>query len=640
MQKSFKSLLIILSITSFLFNSITAQTKLYIPANIQKAYSKGTRSFDGKPGPNYWINRSDYTIKAELIPDSRTVNGHAWITFYNNSPDSLNTFAFRLYQDIMKKGNPRDFSVNPLDLSDGIKIDTLIINNNGIDFNSKSYRVFRTGTNLVVTNYPTKLPPKTFAKIEIKWSVVIPKETRIRMGAYDSQTFFVAYWYPQMGVYDDVDGWDRQEYTGNTEFYNDFGNFDVELTVPGDNLVWATGVLQNAKDLLHPTILERYQQAHNSDEVVRIVTPADIKNKTVTNGKDKNTWHFKAENVPDFSFGTSNKYLWDGSSIEVDDKTVTGKRVFVDACYEEGIKFQDEVALFARLSIDYLSNEWPGISYPYPKMTVFNGEQKHGGGMETPMMCNNGAYPNRAGQIGVTIHEIAHTYMPFYMGINERKYSFMDEGWATFLTFDLVKRMEPEKDEFPQTVSMLSMLLGNDYMIPVITPSYSNKTQGTAILFYQQPALAYMILRDFMGEDLFKKALHEYMNNWNGKHPIPYDFFFTFDRIAGEDLSWFWKPWFFETGFADLSVERVNFDKEKNITAVIKNFGSYPVPIDLKITYKDGTNEILHKPASIWKSGDNVYNFELGKRKEFSKIELISLLGPDSNKRNNHYEVK
>lgn len=638
MKKLFNSILLTSTLFLFLLNNIYAQSNLYIPRNIQKAYEKGTRSYDGKPGPNYWINRSDYTIKAELIPQSRTVNGHAWITFYNNSPDSLNTFVFRLYQDIMKKGSPRDFSINPADITDGVKIDTLIINSNGVDFKSKTYRVLRTGTNLIISNFPSKVPPKGFAKIEVKWSVIIPKETRIRMGAYDSQTFFVAYWYPQVAVYDDIDGWDRQEYTGMTEFYNDFGNFDVELTVPGDNLVWATGVLQNAKDILHPNIFEKYRQAHRSDEVVRIVTPDDIRNKTVTNGKEKNRWHFKAQNVPDFSFGTSNKYLWDGSSIEVDYKTVTGRRVFVDACYEEGIKFQDEVAKFARLSIDYLSNEWPGIPYPYPKMTVFNGEQKFGGGMETPMMCNNGSYPNRAGQIGVTIHEIAHTYMPFYMGINERKYAFMDEGWATFLAFDLVRRMEPQGDELTQTISVLSNTMGNDYMIPVITPSFSSKTNGSGLLFYQQPAIAYLILRDFLGEETFKNALHEYINWWNGQHPIPYDFFFTFDRIAGEDLSWFWKPWFFETGYPDLAIEKVT--NEKNPNVIIKKVGSYPVPIDLKVTYADQTEEVIHKPASVWKNGESTYQLKINSDKEFKKIELISILGPDVNPKNNIFEKK
>lgn len=637
MKRTIYSSLIILT-TIFFFGSLYAQSSLPMPRNIQKAYEKGTRSYDGKPGPNYWINRSDYTIKAELIPETRTVCGHAWITFYNNSPDSLNTFVFRLYQDIMKKGNPRDFTINPADLTDGIKIDTLIINNTGIEINSKTYRVFRTGTNYVVANFPSKVPPKGFAKIEVKWSVVIPKESRIRMGAYDDKTFFVAYWYPQFGVYDDVDGWDRQEYTGIAEFYNDFGNFDVELTVPGENVVWATGVLQNAQELLRPKVYEKYKLAQNSNDIVKIVTPEDLKNKAVTNGKEENTWHFKADNVPDFSFATSDKYLWDGSAVEVDYKT--GRKAFVDACYEEGIKFQDEVALFARLSVEYLSHEWPGIPYPYPKMTVFNGEKRFGGGMETPMMCNNGTYPNRAGQIGVTIHEISHTYMPFYMGINERKYSFMDEGWATFLTFDLVRRMEPDGDELPQTIAALSNTLGNEYMIPVITPSYSTKTQGTGLLFYQQPAVAYLILRDFLGEELFKKALHEYMNLWNSKHPVPYDFFFTFDRIAGEDLSWFWKPWFFETGHADLSIESVTRDENKNIAVLINKSGGYPVPIDLKITFEDGSNEIFHKPASVWKNGNKSFDLKIKNSKDFHKIELISVLGPDSNKQNNIYEKK
>lgn len=635
MKRFINSSLII--ITFFFSSSLYAQSSLPMPRNIQKAYEKGTRSFDGKPGSNYWINRSDYTIKAELIPETRTVNGNAWITFYNNSPDSLGTFVFRLYQDVMKKGNPRDFTISPADLTEGIKIDTLIINNTGIDINSKAYRVFRTGTNYVVANFPSKVPPKGYAKIEVKWSVIIPKESRIRMGAYDDKTFFVAYWYPQMAVYDDVDGWDRQEYTGITEFYNDFGNFDVEMTVPGENIIWATGVLQNAQEVLHPIVFEKYQKAQNSEEIIKIVTPDDLKNKTVTNGKLKNTWHFIAESVPDFSFGTSDKYLWDGSAVEVDYKT--GRKAFVDACYEEGTKFQDEVALFARLSIEYLSHEWPGIPYPYPKMTVFNGEKRFGGGMETPMMCNNGTYPNRAGQIGVTIHEIAHTYMPFYMGINERKYSFMDEGWATFLTFDLVKRLEPDGDELPQTIAALSNALGNEYMIPVITPSYSTKTQGTGLLFYQQPAVAYLLLRDFLGEELFKKALHEYMNLWNGKHPIPYDFFFTFNRIAGEDLSWFWKPWFFESGEADLSIDGIK-NEGKSIIVTVKKEGSYPVPIDLKITYKDGSSGTFHKPASVWKSGNKTFDFKINLTGDYKKIELISVLGPDSNKQNNIYEKK
>lgn len=617
-------------------NLTTAQTSLYIPRNILKAYEKGTRSFDGKPGANYWSNHSDYFIKTELIPETRTVKGHAWITYYNNSPDSLNQYVLRLYQDIYKKGNSRDGSFNTKDITDGVKIDTLIINGSGVNFESKDYRVMRTATNLIVNRFPSKIAPGASGKIEVEWSFVLPKESRLRMGAYNDSTFYSAYWYPQIAVYDDVDGWDRQEYNGTTEFYNDKNNFDVEITVPGGFIVWATGVVQNAKENLKPEIFERYQKALASDEVVRIITADDYKNENVTNAGEKLTWKFKAEGVPDFAFAACAKYLWDGSSVEVDYNT--SRRVFADAVYPIGANFQEEVALFARLAVEYLSHEGPAIPFPYPKITVFNGEQRGGGGMEIPMMCNNAVYNNRAGQIGVTVHEIAHTYFPFYMGVNERKYAWMDEGWASFFTFDLVKRMEPEGDEFPGYVRVLNSMLGNETMLPLITPSYSVRTSGYGLMAYQQPAIAYFILRDFLGEELFKKALHDYINNWNGKHPLPYDFFFTFDRTAGESLNWFWQPWFFERGFADLTIEGV--EKDKSLIVNVKNLSTYPVPVDLKVSYADGTTETFHKPASVWKGGEKIYKYKIDSPKEISKIELIQVMGPDINTNNNSYEVK
>ncbi|MBI1939691.1 MAG: M1 family metallopeptidase [Ignavibacteriales bacterium] len=613
-----------------------AQTSLNIPRNVLRAYEKGTRSFDGKPGKNYWGNHSDYFIKAELIPQTRTVKGYASITYYNDSPDTLNQYVLRLYQDIYKKGSSRDWQLNPKDITDGVKIDTLIINGSGVSFESKDYRVMRAATNLVVSRFPIKIAPGTSGKIEVEWNFVIPKESRLRMGAYNDSTFYSAYWYPQIAVYDDVDGWDRQEYNGTTEFYNDKNNFDVEITVPGGFIVWATGVVQNTKENLKPEIFERYQKALASDEVVRIITAEDYKNGNVTNAGEKLTWKFKAEGVPDFAFAACAKYLWDGSSVEVDYNT--SRRVFADAVYPIGAKFQEEVALFARLSVELLSHEWPAIPFPYPKITVFNGEQHGGGGMETPMMCNNAVYNNRAGQIGVTVHEIAHTYFPFYMGINERKYAWMDEGWASFFTFDLVKRMEPESDELPGFVRVLNNMLGNEGMLPLITPSYSVRTNGYGSMAYQQPAIAYYILRDFLGEELFKKALHDYINNWNGKHPIPYDFFFAFDRVAGENLSWFWQPWFFERGFADLTIEGI--EKANSVVVNVKNLGTYPVPVDLKVSYVDGITETFHKPASVWKNGEKVYKHKIDSSKEISKIELIQVLGPDVNMNNNSYEVK
>lgn len=634
MKKNFFSVFI--TLLTFVFVSTHySQSSLPISRNIIKAYEKGTRSYDGKPGPNYWVNSSDYKIVAEIFPETRSLKGRLWATYYNNSPDSLSSFVIRLYQDIMKKGSARDFSVSLNDLTDGIKLDTIIINGIGVDFNSEEYRVRRTSTNLFINNFPSGVPSKGTAKLEIAWSVSIPSITRVRMGAYSDSSFFFAYWYPQIAVYDDIDGWDRLEYGGMVEFYNDIGNFDVELTAPGNFMIWATGLLQNEKELYQPEIFERLQKAKLSDQTINIITAEDYNNKKVYNGKENKTWKYIAKDVPDFSFAVCSGFLWDGISAEID---YSGSRVFTDAVYPVGAKFHDETALFARLALEYFSFESPGIPFPYPKITIFNGEQKWGGGMETPMMCNDGTYTSRGGQVGVTAHEMAHTYFPFYMGTNERKYAWMDEGWASFLTFDLVKRLEPEADELPGFVQALSNSLGNENMISLMTPSYSVQTSGSGLMFYQQPAVAYLILKDFLGEDLFGKALKEYIHRWNGKHPIPFDFFFTFDDIAKEDLSWFWKPWFFEKSFADLGIKA--FKQEGNkYEFIIEKIGAMPVPVDLKIIFDDKSEELINQKASVWKKGENEISVSINSKKKIEKIELISVLGPDVDNKNNTYIV-
>ncbi len=633
-NKHYSYLMIAMTLLCF-YTTLQAQPSLFVPRNVLKAYEKGTRSFDGKPGEKYWVNSSDYKIKAEIFPETRTLKGKEIITYFNNSPDTLNSFVFRLYHDNMKKGSGRNFAAHPSDITDGIKLDTIIINGVGVDFKSKDYGVRRSSTNLFITKFPQKIAPGSSAKIEIEWQQPpIPKETRIRMGAYTDSTFFFAYWYPQISVYDDIDGWDSQEYGGQVEFYNDIGNFDVELTAPNNYLIWATGLIQNLKDILQPEILERYLKAQSSDSTIKIVDAEDYKNNAVFIEKEKHTWHFKAENVPDFTFGMAKNYLWSGTSAVVDNKT--GRRVFTDAANLPGRKFDEETPSIAQLSLKYFSFEWPGVPFPYPKITIFNGEQNWGGGMESPMMCNDGTYHTRGGHVGVTVHEMSHTYFPFYMGTNERKYAWMDEGWAVFLTFDVVKRLTPEEDELPKTINALNRHLGNEYMMPVVTLSHSATTSGAGIMLYQQPGIAYLILKDFLGDDLFGKCLREYMNRWNGKHPIPYDFFFTFDNVSGQDLSWFWKPWFFEQGYPDVSIKEIKPGNE----IVIEKIGSYPIPVDIKIIYEDYSEEVIHKTAAIWKNGENEYLINGDKSKKIKKTEIMTLLGPDVNSQNNIYEIK
>lgn len=632
-MKSIKQMIISAVVMLIILSAAVSAQKssLYIPKNIIKAYEKETRSYDGRPGKKYWVNHTDYKIQAEVFPLEHTVKGSAQIKYYNESPDTLRQLTFRLYQDINQKGASRDYQISPVDETDGVQIDTLIINGKSINTKVRG-GVFHRGTNMLV-NLSDKLIPNSSINVEVKWSVIIPKETRLRMGAYNDSTLYVAYWYPQVAVYDDVDGWDRNNYGGEVEFYNDQNNFDLEITVPAKYLVWGTGVYQNLQEILKPEIYDRYKEALESDGVIRIVCEEDLVNgATIKN--EKTTWKLRAENVSDVSFATTNGYVWDGISAVVDEN---GKRVLTDAVYPTKSKSWEDVAYYAKLSVENLSKQWPGVPFPYFKITVFNGETMGGGGMEMPMMCNNGMGGSAAGQAGVTLHEIAHNYFPFYMGTNERKYAWMDEGWATFFTSAMLPELVPGADEFSGNVLNVGRGMGIEMDLPMITPSLAG---GPMLNFnsYNKASVSYYVLKDILGDELFRKALHEYINRWKGKHPLPWDFFFTFNDVAKEDLSWFWNPWYFDRGFPDLGIKGVK-SKKGRTEIVVEKIGNVPVPIDLIVTYTDSTTENIHKSTSSWKTGNKETKIELKTKKVVQKVELNSKLVPDSDAKNNVFEV-
>ena len=626
-SKIFFAIILLVTITQAQSSSI------YIPRNIVKAYEKGTRSYDGKPGANYWINHADYKIQAEVFPKDRIVKGTEQIKYYNDSPDTLRRMVLRLYQDVMKNGNSRDGSISPSDETDGVVIDTFMIDGVGIPKGRDG--LFRTATNIIIRSLKKPIPPKSIATIDVKWSVIIPKESRIRMGAYNDSTLYVAYWYPQVAVYDDIDGWDIQEYGGSVEFYNDKNNFDFEITVPKKFLVWATGIYQNLQEVVKPEIYFRYKEAQESDGIIRIVREEDLKDGATVD-KEKNVWKFKADGVPDISFATSSGYIWDGISAEVD---ATGRRVFTDAVFPVKSKGWEDVAGYAKESVENLSKVWPGVPFPYPKITTFNGETRGGGGMEIPMMTNNGMGFTAASQAGVTLHEIAHTYFPFFMGINERKYAWMDEGWAIFFTSALLGNLVNDANEFTGNISTVGRSMGHEFDTPMILPSVATRGPMLGFNSYPKASISYYVLKDILGEELFKKALHEYINRWNGKHPIPWDYFFTFNNVAKEDLSWFWNPWYFERGFPDLAVKNVKV-KGSNVEISVEKIGSVPVPVDLKVTYADSTTEDIHKGTTVWKDGKKEIKVNLKTKKEIKTVELNTKLVPDADEKNNIYEVK
>jgi hypothetical protein len=600
-----------------------------MPLDVKQAYINGTRSYDGRPGPNYWQNHSDYKIKVAITPETRLLSGGEDVTYYNDSPDTLRQLVVRLYQDIHKGSNARDFGISPESITDGVILKNLSVGDMVLSLDDSA--VERRGTNLYI-----RVPvfPHSTVTLGISWEFTIP-ERGIRMGAYDSTSFMIAYWYPQIAVYDDIDGWDETEYTGRLEFYNDFSNFDVEISVPQNYCVWATGALQNPEQVFTSEYLELYNLALCSDSVIHIITQ-----QSITDNEQRTTgnyaWHFRAESVPDFAFALSSTYLWDAVSYAppADSEQLTTNnpknRILIAAAYDPISQNFYEVCSISRAAIEYFSIVFPAVTYPYARMTIFNGS----GGMEFPMMVNESDGGDRAGTVFVTTHEIAHTYFPFYMGINERRYAWMDEGWATMLPLDLQKELAPEGDPRARMNFRYLNTAGTMWDLPMMTLSGNlGNFRSYGFASYFKPGCAYDILRKTLGEEAFDKALRQYMSRWHGKHPSPYDFFFTFNDVTDQNLDWFFKPWFFESGYPDLAIDKAEVEGDE-MKVTIKRVGALPVPIEIR-----AGNMTMTESASVWSDGKTSKTLTLPYTSGI-EIFLGSPYIPDADKSNNVYIIK
>ncbi len=623
-------------IIAFFFSAllIKAQSGLYLPFNIQKAYKNGTRSYDGKPGVKYWQNRASYKITAEIFPSASLLDGFETVRYFNNSPDTLKRIVVKLFQNIFKKGSPRAWPMNADGMTDGDVIKEVRVNGKILPLSQKGGSIFVSGTNMIII-LKNPLPPGKSVSLDFNWEFKIPDKVQLRMGNYGDGDMFVSYWYPHIAVYDDVDGWDMSNYEGNVEFYNDFSDYDYTIKVPDGFTVWGAGKLVNPSKVYQLAILKRLSKALKSDKTVRIITAKDREENNVTQHNKINAWHFKAANVTDVSFAISDSYLWDGASVVVDPKT--GRRALTDVVYEKGTVNFDEGAQFARGTIGYLSNKLPGFNYPYSHHTTFC-NKKRGGGMETPMMADDGAPKNRSRTIGLISHEITHTYFPFIMGTNEEKYAWMDEGWATFFPTEVIAEFAPDYDYWARTIRGYEKAAGNDTELPPIIPSYSNRGRFARTAFYNRPACAYRELEELLGRKLFKKALLEYMNRWNGKHPIAWDFFFTINDVVGKDLSWFWKPWFFEQGYPDLAVKNVEIVNGKAIATIAKK-GNIPTRVKVTFYFEDGTKSVKLLKANVWSDGKSEIRVTLPTAKKLKKVVVGDKHIPDSVRSNNTYEL-
>jgi len=609
------------------FSALMAQSNRLIPIEVQKAYAAGTRSKDGNPGPNYWENHAHYQINAELLAAESSLKGTEKVTYYNNSPDTLNQLVIRLYQDFYKKGAARAWSIGSADLTNGVQIDYIKVNGESVKMPAKQDGYFF-GTNRYI-RLPHALAPGDSLILTAGWKFHIPATIRNRMGNYGKGRFLIAYWYPQISVYDDISGWDKVEFNGITEFYNDFNDYNIHITTPPGYAVWATGYLNNANEVYAKPVLKRLKRVKKPNKIITVVSQKDWDKNKVLKNKGANTWHFTAKNVTDFSFAATLRYNWDASSVLVD--SATGRRVRVEAIYPDSSNSFRRAAFYARKSIEFMSYEWPGYAYPFEHMTSFSNGLLHGG-METPMMADDGDPKDTISAANLIFHEISHSYFPFFMGTNERKYAWMDEGWASYFTGAFSEKMAPEYPYFQRTAKRFSRISGRQMEMPLMIPSnLIYDFSSYRIQAYTRPSLAYKFLRNALGDTEFKKALHIYMSRWHGKHPIPFDFFNSFMNVTGQNLMWFFKPWFFGPGYADQAVKEVTAGNK----IVIENVGGLPMPVRVICEYTDGSKDTFLESTAVWSKGQDTVSIQADKDKTIKKVVLGAPDIPDVDLSNN-----
>ncbi|TWR28964.1 M1 family metallopeptidase [Mucilaginibacter pallidiroseus] len=605
---------------------------LYMPRDIAQAYAKGTRSADGKPGPKYWQNRARYDINITAALPGRTVKGTEQIVYVNNSPDTLKRLNLKLILNIHRPGAARDGATGPDYLTEGVKIDSFLVAGQSRPINPAA----AVRTNQVVS-LPKALMPHDSIKLNIAWHFDVSKQSG-REGMIDSTTFYLAYFYPRVAVYDDYNGWDRIEFVDSKEFYNDFNDYKLSVTVPKNYIVWATGTLQNPTKVLQKEFAKRLQKSMTSDSTIHIATLDEVTGNKVTAQNDMNTWFWTANNISDMAVGISNHYIWDGGSVVVDKKT--GRRSSMQAAYsEKGTDFKQSVQ-YGRNALGWFSNNWPGVPYPFPKMTAFQGFAD----MEYPMMVNDSQMGDPGFAQLVQDHEIAHTWFPFYMGINESRYAFMDEGWATTFEYliGIAEKGKDKADAFYKQFRVAGWIGDKTTAedLPVITPSDEQKA-GYGNNAYGKPSLSYLALKDMLGDDLFKKALHGYMDRWHGKHPIPWDYFNSMTNISGRNLTWFFNNWFFTNGYNDLAIKEVVQGKDGQ-TIVISNVGGFAIPFDVILTYADGTTKTLHQTPAVWEADQKqtFVTFKANIGNNLKSIKIDNGIFMDANPKDNTWEKK
>lgn len=595
------------------------------------------RSASGAPGAAYWQQRADYVIGVEVNDETQVLTGKETITYYNNSPEALSFLWLQLDQNLLagnsiasqtSRGTVRD-SLPGLSVSNVLGIPT---DDYKGGYTIKSVKD-AAGNNLLYVINSTMMrvdlpkPLKTGENFvfSVEWNYhEYDRQRYDERGGYEyfpedgNYVYTFAQWFPRMCVFDDYEGWQNKQFLGRGEFTLTFGNYKVNITVPSDHIVTATGWLQNPKDVLSKQQQERFDLAQKTfDKQVFIVTEAEARKKEKEHSKKKSTWQFSAENVRDFAFASSRKFIWDAQAVKTGEKTTLAQSLYPK---EGNPLWEKESTKAIKNALEVYSERT--FDYPYPTAISVHMAQQ---GMEYPMICFNGERPDKKGYysqqtliglVSVVVHEVGHNYFPMIVNSDERQWSWMDEGLNTFLEKETILGRYPELDYTWGTPKSVTTYMKGDksQMRPIMAMSDNIREREFGMNAYAKPSAALTVLREtVMGPELFDKAFKEYAQRWMFKHPKPADFFRTMEDASGVDLDWFWRGWFYGTDNVDVDLAEVKWFKLKTPGSTLEGKTTKSKTGDLNAS-KDNKNDFSNGPTEF-----TVLNTDISKLTERDK---------------------
>jgi peptidase M1-like protein len=586
------------------------------------------RTGAGTPGPRYWQQRVDYTIRAALDTGTHTVSGKETIRYTNHSPDSLAYVWFQTDQNIYREDSRGSF-INPADarwsargFQGGYTITGLAAVRGGEpghgDAALRRAPLTTTGNGTMLrADLDRPLPPGGSVTMELSFSFQVPEHGSDRMGRQHFPAgwlYEIAEWYPRLAVYDDVRGWNTEQYLGQGEFYLEYGDIDFTLTVPRNFIVAGSGTLVNPLEVLTATERARLARARTADSTVAIVAREEAgQAATRPAGVTPTlTWHFTAKNVRDVAWAASPGFVWDASGWD---------GILMQSYYPpEANPDWANATVYVRHTIKHYSEKW--FHYPYPTAINIAGPV---GGMEYPMIVFCGARAGGRGLFGVTTHELGHQWFPMVVGSNERLYAWQDEGFNTFINIYSERAFYHDTARVTADQSASFAASGRD--VPSMLPADRIPPPLLGQAAYSKPATGLYLLRHHILPDTsrFDSAFRGYIRRWAFKHPTPADFFRSMEDGLGEDLSWFWRGWFYRSDVVDLAVDSVATRSDSTGAKIgwiwLSSPGELPMPLDLTLTYATGSSDTVRLPVEVWYLG-NHYGYVRPVPGEITKVEI------------------